>query len=104
MRNVRRPGSGLTGSVFILGTEQGDLVLKISRDPASDWKLGKERIVYGSLRGQGISAPQVLVADLSHSITPSAVTLSECLPGLTPSRAYEDMDAADRIWRKKRAA
>ena len=48
-------------------------------------------------RGQSISAPQVLVADLSRSFTPFAFTLSECLPGLTLSRAYEDMRAAGRF-------
>lgn len=97
LRSVRRPGSGLTGSVFILETAQGDLVLKVCRDPTSDWKLSKERIVYGLLRGQGIPAPQVLATDLSRSITPFAYTLLECLPGLTLSRAYEDMSAAERL-------
>lgn len=97
LRGVRRPGSGLTGSVFILETAQGDLILKVSRDPASDWNLGKERIVYGLLRGQGIPAPQVLVTDLFRSITPFAYTLSECLPGVTFSQAYEGMSAAERL-------
>ena len=97
LRNVRRPGSGLTGSVFILETAQDDLVLKVSRDPASDWKLGKERIVYGLLRGQGVAAPQVRVTDLSRTISPFAYTLAECLPGVTFSRAYEAMSAAEGL-------
>lgn len=51
----------------------------------------------GLLRGQGVPAPQVLVTDPSRNIPPFAYTLSECLPGLTLSRAYEDMSAAERL-------
>ena len=96
-QSVRRPGSGLTSSVFILETAQGDFILKVSRDPASDWKLGKERIVYGLLRRQGLPAPQVLVTDLSHYLVSFAYTLSERLPGVTLSHANADMSAAERV-------
>ena len=97
LRSVRRPQSGLTGSVFILETPQGDLILKVSPDPACDWKLGKERIVYGLLREQGIPAPRVLVTDLSRDVAPFAYSLSEHLPGLTLSQAYESMSVAERL-------
>jgi len=97
LRSIRRPESGLTGSVFILETTQGDLFLKVSRDPASDWKINKERIVYGLLRGQGIPAPKVLKTDLSRTFAPFAYSLSERLPGLTLSQAYENMSAAERL-------
>jgi len=97
LRSVHRPKSGLTGSVFVLGTDQGDFILKVSRNPASDWKIDKERIVYGLLRNQGIPAPNVLVADLSRCLAPFTHTLSECLSGVTFSQAYTYMDAAGRL-------
>ncbi len=97
LRSVRRPGSGLTGSVFILETSQGGLILKVSHDPACDWKFRKERIVYGLLREQGLPAPHVLVTDLSRGLAPFAYSLSEHLPGLTLSQAYESMSAAERL-------
>ena len=97
LRSVRRPKSGLTGSVFILTTVPGASVLKVSDDPASDWKLAKERIVYGLLRERGIPTPSVLVTDLSRNLVPFAYTLSEHLPGLTFSQAYAGMSVAERL-------
>ena len=97
LRSIRRPESGLTGSVFILETASGDLILKLSHDPASDWKLGKERIIYGLLQGQGIPAPHVLVTDLSRNLVPFAYTLSDCISSLTLSQAYADISVAERL-------
>jgi len=97
LRSIRRPESGLTGSVFILETASGDLFLKVSRDPASDWKINKERIVYGLLRGQGIPAPKVLKTDLSRNLVPFAYTLSDCISSLTLSQAYADISVAERL-------
>lgn len=97
LRSIHRPKNGLTGSVFVLVTGEGDFILKVSRDPASDWKLDKERIIHGLLRSHGIPTPNVLVTDLSRCLVPFAYTLSECLLGVTFSQAYTDMDAAGRL-------
>ena len=97
LQSVGRPKSGLTGSVFVLGTDQGGFILKVSQEPGFDWKLSKERLVYGQLLSQNVPAPRVLVRDLSRSLVPFAYTLSECLPGITLSQAYSDMDAGTKI-------
>jgi Ser/Thr protein kinase RdoA (MazF antagonist) len=97
LRGVTRPASGLTGGVFVLGTDGGDLILKVSPDPASDWKPAKERIVYGLLRARGVPAPGLLRADGSRDRAPFAYTLTARLPGITFSQAYADMDDARRL-------
>ena len=96
LRQFRKPQSGLSGSVLILETDQGDFILKVSQDPAGDWKPVKERIVYGLLRRLGIPAPNVLVADTSRHLVPFAYTLSQCLPGATLSYVYPDMADAEK--------
>lgn len=94
--NAGRPTSGLSGTVFVLETNQGDFVLKVSQDPRDDWKPTKERVVYSLLRSQGIPASNVLAADCSRSLVPFAYTLSECLPGATLSHPYPNMADAEK--------
>jgi Ser/Thr protein kinase RdoA (MazF antagonist) len=96
LRSVHRPKGGLSGSVFVLETDQGRFILKVSQDPAEDWKPVKERIVYGLLQSRDIPAPNVLAADFSRCLAPFAYTLSECLPGVTLSSAYSDLSDAEK--------
>ncbi len=96
LRQFSKPKNGLSGSVFVLETDQGNFILKVSYDPAEDWKPTKERIVYGLLRSQGVPAPKVLVADCSRRLASFAYTLSECLPGVTLSQAYSELSDTER--------
>ena len=96
LRRVSQPSSGLSGSVFVLETNQGDFILKVSEDPADDWKPVKERLIYRLLRNQSIPAPTVLIADTSRRLVPFTYTLSECLPGVTLSRAYPELHDAEK--------
>ncbi len=75
---------------------QGEFILKISPDLASDWKLTKERIVYRLLPCQGVPAPNLLAADFSRRLVPFAYTLCECLPGVTLASAYSDLPDAGK--------
>ncbi len=97
LRQVSKPQNGLSGSVWVLETDQGDSILKVSRDPAEDWNPIKERIVYGLLRDQGVPAPSVFAADCSRRLVPFAYTLSERLPGVTLSQAYSDLSDAEKM-------
>lgn len=96
LRQIQRPESGLTGSVFVLQTDRQDLILRAFSDTSAAWKPEKERIVYHLLRGQGIPVPNVLKADLSRSLFPFAYVVSERLPGGTLSKRYDAMTAAQR--------
>ncbi len=96
LRQVSKPHCGLSGSVFVVKTDQGSFVLKASQDPADDWKPIKERITYSLLRGQDVPAPNVLFADCSRRHVPFAYTLSECLPGVTLSSAYPDLHETEK--------
>ena len=96
LRQSSKTQNGLSGSVFVLETDQGDFILKISQDPAEDWKPVKERLVYDLFRSQGIPAPNVLAADRSRCRVPFAYTLSECLPGVTLTQAYPDLSDAEK--------
>lgn len=96
LRQFCKPQSGLSGSVFVLETDQGDFILKVSQGSAEDWKPVKERLVCGLLRSQDVPAPNILVADCSCRFVPFAYTLSERLPGVTLSCAYPDMSNAQK--------
>ena len=97
LRQVQRPDSGLTGSVFVLQTDRQDLILRAFPDAAAAWKPQKERIVYGLMRHLGIPVPNVLKTDLSRDLLSFAYVVSERLPGATLSQSYDGMTAAQQI-------
>ncbi len=96
LRQCSKPQSGLSDSVFVLETDQGDFILKVCQDPAEDWKPAKERLIYGLLRSCDIPAPVVLVADTSRLLVPFTYTLSERLPGVTLSQVYPELRDAEK--------
>ncbi len=96
LRQFSKPQGGLSGSVFVLETDQGDFILKVSQDPSNDWKPIKERIIYRLLQRQGIPAPNVLAADRSRLLVPFTYTLSERLPGVTLASAYPCLHDAEK--------
>ena len=97
LRQIQRPESGLTGSVYVLQTDRQDLILRVFPDAASAWKPEKERVVYGLMRHLGIPMPNVLKTDLSCSLLLFPYVVSERLPGRTLSQSYDAMTETQRV-------
>jgi fructosamine-3-kinase len=96
LHGITLPRRGLTGSVFLLETSLGSLILRTFDGTTAAWKPQKEQTVCRLLQRQGIPAPNILAMDYSHALVPFAYTVSECLPGVTLSEAYEHLDRSQR--------
>ena len=97
LRHVTVPRRGMTASVFLLETDSGSLVLRTFDEAAAHWKPQKEKLVCRLLQEQGIPAPTILKTDNSHALVPFTYSLTEYLPDVTLSEAYDSLDISEKL-------
>lgn len=97
LRAATVPRRGMTGSVFLLDTDLGPLVLRTFDGAAANWKPQKETLVCRLLQEHGIPAPTILKTDNTHALVPFTYALTEHLPGVTLSEAYDSLDKREKL-------
>ena len=82
---------GVANPVFIIKTQNEDIVLRVLNPIAGDWKPQKEKIVYKLLKEKNIPIPETLKIDTSKKIIPYNYILSKKLEGKSFTEAHENM-------------
>lgn len=87
---------GVANPVYIIKTQNGEMVLRVLNPIAGDWKPQKEKIVYDLLKKKNILVPEILKIDISKRIIPYNYIISKKLEGKPLIEVHKNMDGGDK--------